>query len=163
MTELSFPDLPSLFRQADHARERLILVVGVSGSGKTAWLRDRAAAHGLAYLSVGAVLAPALVDVAPRQRPLAIGRTLDVMLRSIGNGICLDNTDLLFLPELRCDPLRLLAQLSQHRLVVASLTGMFSAGRFSRAYPDHPEYTSVLLSGVTVVHLASGYPTFFQT
>ncbi|HQL20595.1 MAG TPA: BREX-3 system P-loop-containing protein BrxF [Opitutaceae bacterium] len=162
MTDYSTADVGSLLRQANQSRERLILAIGPNGSGKTSWLRELAAAHGLTYLPIGAPLSRALGDLSPRQRPLSLARTLDSLLPAPGLGVCLDNTDLLFAPELQCDPLRLVAQLSQHRLVVAAFTGSFAAGRFTHAYPDHPEYLSVPLSGVTVALFTAGQPSFSQ-
>ncbi|MET0262307.1 MAG: BREX-3 system P-loop-containing protein BrxF [Rariglobus sp.] len=156
-------DIATLLRQANQARERLLLAIGPNGSGKTAWLRNLAESEGLSYLSLGAPLSRALGDLSPRQRPLSVARMLDTLLPAAGVGICLDNTDLLFTPELQCDPLRLVAQLSQHRLVVAAVTGTLAGRRLTRAYPDHPEYLSIELSGVTVASFATGIPTFFQT
>jgi hypothetical protein len=163
MPDCSAENLSTVLRHADQAKERLVLAVGPSSSGKTAWLRTVASSHPLVYVSVGPILALALVALAPRQRPLALTRTLTGLLPSRDVGLCLDNLDLLFLPELQCDPLRLVAQLSQHRPVIAAFTGEFAEGRYLRAYPDHPEYLSRPLSGLTVVSLSAGRPTFFQT
>ena len=156
-------DIASILRRSHHGRDRLILAVGPSGCGKTAWLRRAAAAHRLHYVSLGQPLAGAIANVTPRHRPIALARTLDHILPSGDGGLCLDNLDVLFLPELQCDPLRLVAQLSQYRLVLAGFTAQFFDGRFTRAYPDHPEYLSRVLSGVTVASLSSGDQTFFQT
>ncbi len=156
-------DFTTILRQASHAKERLVLAVGPAGSGKTAWLRTVASAHSLDYVAVGAVLATALANLSPRQRPLSLARTLTGLLPSCDAGLCLDNLDLLFLSDLQCDPLRLVAQLSQHRFVIAAFTGNFIGGRYTRAYPDHPEYLSRTLSGLTVASLSAGVPTFFQT
>ena len=161
--EHSDTDFATVLRQAENARERLVLAVGPTGSGKTAWLRTMAADFSLAYFSLGPALAAGLSNVPLRQRPLALARTLEGLLPAPGARLCLDNTDLLFLPELQCDPLRFVAQLSQHRLVLAAFTGAFADGRFTRAYPDHPEYLSRPLSGLTVASFSLGVPTFFQT
>lgn len=163
MTTPTAPELSALLRQASHARERLVLAVGPSGSGKTTWLRSLSEAHDLTYLSLGSSLARALVELSPRQRPLAVLRTIDALLPASGTGVCLDNTDLLFASELRCAPLRLVAQLSQHRLIVAAFTGTLVGRRFARAYPDHPEYLSTELSGLSVASLSAGIPSFYQT
>ena len=156
-------DIATLLRQTNQARERLLVAVGPSGSGKTAWLRHLAETEGFSYLALGVPLSRALGNLRPRQRPLAIARLLNTLLPAAGTGVCLDNIDLFFMPELQCDPLRLVAQLSQHRLVVTSVTGILSGRRLTRAYPDHPEYLSIELSGVSVASFAAGQPTFYQT
>ena len=154
---------PELIGQITNQRERLFLAIGPTGSGKTAWLREVAKFHSLKFLSIGDPLARALGELSPRQRPLSLARELDALLPQTKVGVCLDNTDLLFLPELKCDPVRLVAHLSQNRLVLASFTGTFDGKRFVRAYPDHPEYLSTELSGVTVASFEFGQPTFLQT
>lgn len=153
----------NLLRKTDFARDRLILVVGPTSSGKTEWLRSTADSHRLRFLALGVPLAGALSELSVRQRPLAVARSIESILPDPKVGICLDNTDILFAPELECDPLRLFALLSQHRLVVASVTGSYSKGRFVRAYPSHPEYFSMDLVGHLVVSLDSGQASIFQT
>lgn len=163
MPSLHAEDFTTILRQASHAKERLVLALGPTGSGKTALLRAISDSHSLSYVSVGPDLAAALANVSARQRPLALSRILSGLLPPGDSGLALDNLDLLFLPELQCDPLRLVAQLSQHRLVIAAFTGEFANGRYIRAYPDHPEYISRPLLGLTVASLSAGIPSFYQT
>jgi len=163
MPSLQAEEFNTILRQASLAKERLVLALGPTGSGKTALLRAISDSHSLSYISVGPDIATALANISARQRSLGLSRILSGLLPPGDSGLALDNLDLLFLPELKCDPLRLVAQLSQHRLVIASFTGQFASGRYIHAYPDHPEYISRPLSGLTVALLSAGIPSFYQT
>ena len=63
----------------------------------------------------------------------------------------LDNTEILFHPDLGHDPLRLLQNLSRNRTVVASWSGTAQDGRLTYAAPGHPEYRRYPLKGLVVV------------
>jgi hypothetical protein len=54
--------------------------------------------------------------------------------------VLLDNTEVLFDPELRQDPLRLLQSLARRRVVVASWAGGLDGADLVYAEPGHPEY-----------------------
>jgi hypothetical protein len=119
----------------------LLLVVGSSGSGKTALLRSLAAQTQYPMLNLGAELSRRLLDLTERQRVLQLPRLLDETLTSTGAGaVIFDNTEILFDPMLRQDPLRLLHGLSRNKTIIASWLGAVETGHLTYATPEHPEF-----------------------
>jgi hypothetical protein len=120
---------------------RLVLLVGRPDSGKTAILRSLAEAEHVPVINVGVELSRGLLDLTERQRALQLPR----MLESAAGGLpahltLLDNTELLFDPVLRQDPLRLLQGLSRGRTIVATWPGDCDGGFLTHAGPEHPEF-----------------------
>jgi hypothetical protein len=103
---------------------RLVLLVGPSGSGKTASLRALADAEKVPGLHVGSEISRRLLDLTERRRILQLPTLLEEAVAGLpGNLTIQDNTEVLFNPLLRQDPLRLLQGLSKDRTVVAKLAG----------------------------------------
>ncbi len=120
---------------------RLLLVVAPAGSGKTRALHEIAAQHGAKVVNLSLELSQALLELTERQRPLRVGRILDQIAASAGASVLLlDNTELLFDPVLKQDPLRSLQQLSRRQTVVATWNGRVEGDYLIYARPDHPEY-----------------------
>ena len=124
---------------------RLVLVVGPTGSGKTLILRELAAARSLPLLNVNRLLGERLLDLTRRQRSLSAARLLAELIDQAPVGtVLLDNLELLFHPELDQDALRLLQALSRNRTVVAAwpgevVDGALTYGRFG--HPEHVRHT----------------------
>jgi hypothetical protein len=152
--------LDDTIRQAASARYRLVLVIGESGSGKTAFLQSIAAAHAMQFLSLGEPLGIRLLETSPRTRPLVIKDSVRQLIDGTRAGVCMDGTDILFNPALLCDPLRLACSISQNVFVAYSLTGRVEGKRFVRGYPDHPEFYSEELPSVPVIVVNRSEPTF---
>ena len=138
--------------QAASLHHRLVLVVGAAGSGKTGALREAAARAGAPLVNVNLEISRRLLDLAGRRRALQVQRVLDgIAAEAGGDVVLLDNTELLFDPTLRQDPLRLLRGLSRHRTVAASWSGAVEDGHVRYAAPGHPEYRRCPLDGVLAV------------
>lgn len=135
---------------------RLVLVAAPAGSGKTRALQDVAAQLGIKVVNVSLELSQALLELTERQRPLRVGRILDQMASSMGDAVLLlDNTELLFAPSLRQDPLRSFQQLSRRQTVVATWNGRVEGGYLVYASPDHPEYRRYSVSELHIVTTAT--------
>ncbi|HVZ17420.1 MAG TPA: BREX-3 system P-loop-containing protein BrxF [Terriglobales bacterium] len=133
---------------------RLVLVVGPSGSGKTAVLRAVGEAEGSPVLPVGAEISQRLLDLTERQRMLQLPTILEDAVASLPLEMTLlDNTEILFSPALKQDPLRLLQRISRNRTVVASWLGTVSGGHLTYAAPDHPEFRRYPIEDLLVVTL----------
>jgi hypothetical protein len=141
---------------AEHGYYRLVLVVGGSGTGKTAALRSVADQRSAGLLNVGAALSEMLIGMSAQQRALRAG---DLLTRAVnatqGRVLLLDNTEILFAPELRIDPLRLLQTASRSRTMVASWSGQSEGTVLSFAAPRHPEYRRYLRPEVVCVSTTS--------
>jgi hypothetical protein len=146
LNELS-ETIRSHLERADTLYHRLILVVGVAGSGKTSALRDLCDASGFTYVNLNLALSQRLLEHASKARPLRLRAALDdVMAKTEGVVVVLDNIEILFDPGLKQDPLRLLQLVSRNRTVVASWNGEATARTLTYAavgHPEHRRYTDV--------------------
>jgi hypothetical protein len=125
----------------DDLYNRLVLLVGHPDCGKSAILRSLAEAEHVPVLNVGAELSRKLLDLTDRQRVLQLPRMLEEAAGKLPAHLSLlDNTELLFDPVLRQDPLRLLQGLSRGRTIVATWLGDFDGGVLTYAAPEHPEF-----------------------
>ena len=132
---------------------RLALVVGPTGAGKTGVLRSVAVRTGAPVVKVGLELSRRLLELGGRQRALGAQRLLEAVVADAGSDpVLLDNTELLFDPALRQDPLRLLQDLSRRRTVVASWNGTVEDGNLRYAAPGHPEYRRYPAADIPVVN-----------
>jgi hypothetical protein len=152
-----------LLNQASLGRNKLVLIIGESGSGKTRFLAALSAAHYLPVLNLGAQLGTKLLAISPRKRPLAIEATVQELIEHGQSGVCIDNTDILFDQALRCDPIRLAYNVSQNSMILYALTGRLEGRRFVRGYPDHPEYFSEEIPAIPTVFMERGAPTFYYS
>lgn len=163
---MTTPDLSrfsEIIDQASSSRHKLVLIIGESGAGKTGLLSSLSSKHSLPLLNLGPQLGTRLLSVPLRKRPLAIEATVQELIGPGQSGVCIDNTDILFSPALRCDPIRLAYSVSQNRVVLYALNGRLEGRRFVRGYPDHPEYFSEEIPAIPTVFLERGAPTFYNS
>lgn len=119
---------------------RLVLVVGPAGSGKTRTLVKLTETQRWPRLNVNRQLAERLLDLTPKQRTVQTASVLEDLVReTTAEGIMLDNLEILFAVDLALDPLRLLQQLSRHRVIVAAWPGGYDGQTLTYAAPGHPE------------------------
>ena len=130
---------------------RLILVVGPGGSGKTAALRAVAQSTGAPVLNLNLELSRRLLDLTALQRALDTPRALDDLIRRDRSPVLLDDTELLFEPALRLDPLALLQRASRNRTIVAAWNGALDDRYLTCAEPGHPEYRRYRRNGLAIV------------
>ena len=136
---------------------RLVLLVGHSGSGRTAALRLLADAEKVPVLNVGADISRRLLDLTERQRVLQLPKLLKEVVAAYPSDLALlDNTEVLFNPALMQDPLRLLQGLSRDRTVVASWLGDVDDRHLTYAVPEHPEFRQYPSDGLLFVCLREG-------
>ena len=133
---------------------RLVLLIGTSGSGRTAALRALADAEKAPVLNVGAEISRRLLDLTERQRVLQLPKLLEEAVAQLPSELTLlDNIEVLFNPELKQDPLRLLQGLSRDRTIVVSWLGHVDGGHLTYAVPEHPEFRQYPSADLLVVCL----------
>jgi hypothetical protein len=125
---------------------RLLLVVAPSGAGKTPALREVAENTGYPLINLNLELSRLLLELTERQRCLQVPTLLDEIVQArAGEGVILDNSEILFDVQLKQDPLRCLQRLSRNRTIIAAWNGTSAAGdgrepMLTYAEPDHQEY-----------------------
>jgi len=128
-------------KQAAELYHRLILVVAPAGAGKTTALLDVQDRTGASLVNANLELSRRMLDLTERQRALQPPRLLrDLVSKSEGEMILLDNIEILFDVGLKQDPLRLLQGLSRNKTVVAAWNGTIAHDSLTYAAPAHPEY-----------------------
>ena len=138
---------------ADALCNKLVLIVGEHGSGKTKLLRDIAEEDNLEVLNVNLLLSSELLELTARQRALQLSRILNDIVDKVQGTLLLDNLEILFDNELKQDPLRLLQNLSRNRVVVAAWNGYVSGSKVIYAEINHPEYRDYEIKDELVIDL----------
>lgn len=134
-------DLQRAIDQAVSQYHRLVLLVGSSGTGKTAVLQAVAKERNCNLLNVNLELSKALLELPRTQRPRKVDRLFQGMIENHGGDlVLLDNLEVLFDPALALEPLQLLKKSSRNRTIVASWNGEYRDDALSYAEPGHPEH-----------------------
>jgi len=120
---------------------RLVLVVAASGEGKTEALREVSKQMEVPLLNINLEISRLLLDLTEKQRAIQLPRHLgDLLDGTESQVVLLDNTEILFDPSLKQDPLSLLQNVSRNRTVVATWNGTLKDEYLVYAEPGHPEY-----------------------
>ena len=140
--------LAGLLTTARRHGERLVLITGGNWQQRTELLKSTATAHDLTYLSLGLPLSRVLLDLLPHERPLALEEQVVAMAGAGPCGLALDHVEILFDPELKTDPVRLVEVLARDRVVLVAWPGEYDGQRMTYAEPAHPEHYSRAVSDI---------------
>ncbi len=141
MPKTFFYQLLEKIKEAPSLYNRLVLVVALSGSGKTPALRETQQSFGAPLLNVNLEISRRMLELTDRQRTLQVPRLLEDIIRETKSDIVfLDNIGILFELSLKQDPLRLLQGISRNRTIVAAWNGEIKDNYLIYATPGHPEY-----------------------
>jgi len=120
---------------------RLLLIVGLSGSGKTLLLQKLSKEVGAQVVNINLELSKKMLDMAEKERSRNVMFLLrEVLNNTPGDLVLLDNIEIVFDVNLKQDPLRLLKSLSRNKTLIVSWNGTIENGALTYAEPDHPEY-----------------------
>ncbi len=146
--------VPDLLSRLGNACHRLLLVVGLSGSGKTALLRRISEERGLPYVNLGRELSRRLLDLSRRQRKLeAANMVMDILDEQSGTAVAVDDTEIIFEPSLKLNPLGLLHTVSRGRPLIWSIPGRLDGDELVYAYPGHPEHHRIPVRDFQVIEV----------
>lgn len=127
--------------KAGQLYHRLVILVGPPHSGKTSALRALHSECGWPLVNINLALSEKLLELTARQRALRVARLVDDLVQeTAGETVLLDNIEMLFHPDLKQDPLRLLHSLARNRTIVATWRGAYAGSSLTYAAPDHPEF-----------------------
>ncbi|QDU47379.1 hypothetical protein Mal52_59080 [Symmachiella dynata] len=148
--------LKEAIEQAEARYEKLVLLIGESGSGKTQLLRALVDAKACPLVNVNLRLSQKLLEIPRRKRPAKVSTLFsDLLDEEEGSPILLDDIELLFDKALQTNTLTLLRHHSKNRIVVVAWNGTFSDGVLTYAEPDHPEYVQEKDVEAIVLSIAS--------
>ncbi|TNF32510.1 MAG: BREX-3 system P-loop-containing protein BrxF [Deltaproteobacteria bacterium] len=127
--------------KASQLYHRLVIVAGPPRSGKTSAFRDLHSANSWPLVNINLALSERLLELTVKQRALRVARLVDdIVQEQAGDTVLLDNIEMLFHPDLKQDPLRLLQSLSRNRTIVTAWRGAYMGSLLTYAAPDHPEF-----------------------
>ncbi len=133
--------LQQAIEQAALQYYRLVVLVGVPGSGKTRLLQSLSQSAGHALINVNLELSRRMLDLTRIQRSRQVSRLLkELLAKTPGEVVLLDNLEILFDTVLDLQPLRMLQHLDRNRIVVASWNGSYQGCTLYYAEPGHPEF-----------------------
>ena len=151
-------DIEALMNSIDQAAgsfNRLVLLVGPSGSGKSHLLQKLCEIRTCPLLNINLRISQKLLEIPRNKRSRHVDRLFGELLAGCdGDVVALDDLEVLFDPGLQLDPLRLLKVHSRNRTLVASWNGAYHDGVLSYAELDHPEFKSYRGVDVPVVSVA---------
>jgi ABC-type hemin transport system ATPase subunit len=153
---MSEPLSEQVIKKIDEAHglyNRLVLITGPQGSGKTKVLYQISTATSAPLININLELSQRMLDLTERQRALQLSRLLgEIMGETKGDLILLDNIEILFDVRLKQDPMRLLQGLSRNKTIVASWGGSLAGDQVTYAMPGHPEYRRYRIRDFLVVN-----------
>jgi hypothetical protein len=152
MAQTEFNQLLQTARDLNFASNKLLVIAGAKGSGKTDLVQKVSAQLSWPLVKVGKEVSERLLNLTVRQRRLKAEEVVADALDATGHrALCLDNTEVLFDTALAINPVNLLLNLSRNRLLVVAWNGHLESGSLVYAYPEHPEHFKGPANGFPVV------------
>lgn len=134
-------EIDSLITEAESSYHKLVIVVGRSGSGKTSLLRRISKDSHFPLINLGLELSRRLLSLTNRQRKLMAAEIVEEILdEQEAPTLVIDNTEVVFDPNLKLNPLGLLKNISKSRLLIWSWNGEQNGDQIIYSYAGHPEY-----------------------
>ncbi len=141
-------------RDGQKSAERLVLLVGRPGSGKSKLLRELSTIRGWRYVNCRTFLTEELLEMVPKVRAQEatslIARSLEAMVAEV---VVLDDMQVLFAPVLQVDPLNLLKTLGRKFSIVAAWPGEYDGEFLSVATTGKLDPKIYDAKGLTIVQI----------
>ena len=140
-------------RDANTLYQKLILLIGKSGSGKTKILQKISKDFTAPMINVNLEMSYRLLDLPVDKRAPTFSRLFSAVIKdSESEIVLLDNIEILFDKSLQQNPLALLQTNSKNKTMIAAWNGKIKSGSLIYAKPDHHEYWSYPIeeTGITI-------------
>ena len=148
----SIKQFESAISKAEKSYHKLLLLVGKSGTGKTATMRRISGEMQIPIINLGLVLSRRLLSLTARQRKLKVADMIaDIMDEQDVSRLGVDNTEVIFEPSLKLNTLGLLKNISKSRTLIWSWNGEADGDNLVYAYPGHPEHQRIFFKEFTII------------
>lgn len=118
-------------------RHQMIIVVG---GQRSRVIEQFAYEVGIKPINLNLCLSKLLLDLPLNRRSRKVGELVNRLVIECGDVVLLEHFELLFLPELQVDPMRLFEDVSRDKVLVIGWSGQYENGALIYAYSGHPEY-----------------------
>ena len=152
---ITFQDaLRDRIEHAPQQYHRLILILNPNNQPMDSYMGEMSQKLGFGYINLGLELSQALLNLTERQRSLKLPQLVDQIInRSDSDAVLLDHIEILFEPDLKQDPLRLLQGLSRNRGILAVWNGLIVNDHLTYAVASHPEYRRYPIQDLNILSL----------
>ena len=135
---LSVQRVVECVHEAAKNQERLVIIAGRPGSGKSKIMRELSTMRGWRYLDCKAFVTHELMDLTPKARAEEAPHLIFKFIESLrAETVLLDGLQVLFAPVLHLAPLELLRQLSRKQTIVAAWPGEYQDGKLIFSYTGY--------------------------
>lgn len=139
-------------QDAKNLYQKLILLVGKSGCGKTGILNKIHTDLNVPLINVNLELSFRLLDLPIKKRSSKLSKIFFEIANDIKSDIILmDNIEILFDKSLQQNPLSLLQNVSKNKVIVSSWNGNIEDGKLVYAIPEHQEYWAYQVENVGTI------------
>jgi hypothetical protein len=112
--------------EAERSEQKLVIVVGKPGSGKSKIMRELGQKPGWKYVDSKKLLTDELLEMPPKSRANEAATLMsDILAAGDAKVILLDSTQVLFAPVLQIDPIQVLKDISRNQPIVAAWPGEY--------------------------------------
>ena len=131
---------------------KLLMLVGPAFSGKTQCLKEVSERINIPYINLGVELSKKLIELSVKQQVLMVSGLTKEIVNNIHSDVALvDNIEILFNPDLKIDPVRLLLNCSRNKTLVAAFSGKQIDDSIIYAELHHPEYVKFKIEDYEVI------------
>lgn len=136
-------DVKSRWNEVQELDEKLLIIVGGPGSGKSKVLRELEQTEGWQYVEAKELLMEKLFEVEHDARTVEAKESFIEAFRSLGDGvIIIDSVEILFAPIFNLKPMELLRELSKQHPVVVGWRGHFDGNTLELEHNSKKNYFS---------------------
>ncbi len=145
-------EIESAISKAGKSYHKLLLLVGKSDAGKSAFLHHISQEMEIPLINLGLLLSRQLLSLTVRQRKLKVSDIIeDILDEQDALRIGVDNTEIIFEPLLKINTLGLLKNISRNRSIIWTWNGNIEGDYLTYAYRGHPEYQRVSVKEFAVI------------
>lgn len=120
-------------------RHQMVFIVG---NQRNIAIEQLALDSEIELINLSLRLSELLLELPVNRRNRKVGESVNRLLAEQGDIVILERIELLFLPELQVDPMRLFEDISRNTVLIIDWNGKYENGNLTYARPGHSEYRS---------------------